>query len=338
MSYEFTSNEMISAAKIFAANIGGFFYRVSDDSFVCSGPVALAVKCKVIRDDKHPKADDIGVIADSHYFSGKFDRPSINACVRIGKALVDKKYTGPLDRYINGLTGVAIKSPIESHGEAKSKKAKYHYLQKWKIGVPKKEFNEEDVPALDAALTILFGPIHIVINVSPENRVKPYFDNELKWCGTCYKQIEQFEIAHGLARKHHKDKSDTDPENLYRTCFDCNRTMIDEHILHYQHKLDTERKEIYYFNTPKARLGNRVMKDMYKIHKHLIELGIEDELDIYHDPLEVYKKLVIKEGMAVILKQCIPDDYVMISKKDAIQRTKSVKTVPKQDNSKCCIL
>ena len=310
---------MITAAKIFAANIAGIYYRVSDDSFVFDSKQphpTLAVKCKIIKNDTLMQHDENNVVSNGHYFVPKFDKSSIEQCRKIGKALADKKYSGPLDRYINGLTGVAIKSPPESHGEAKAKKPKYHYLRSFKVGIPRKEFAEDDVPALDAALGILFGVQQIVINVSPDDRVKDYFENELKWCGTCYKKIEQFEIAHGLARKHHQGKSDTDPENLYRTCFDCNRTMIDEHILHYQHKLDSERKGKYYFNTPKARLGDRVMKDMYDIHKKLNSLGVESNLNTYDDPLEIYRGLIIKNYLVSM----------------------SQNNVNNQKNNKCCIL
>lgn len=286
---------MITTAKIFAANIAEIYYRVSDDTFVCKVPLTLAIKCNVVRDPA-AHADENSVISSQSYFKPKFDHKSLEQCKKIGKALVDKKYVGPLDRYINGLTGVAIKTPAASHGEAKEKKFKYHYLRVWKIGIPKKEFVEEDIPALDAALGILFGQLKIIVE-SPEKIAEEYFKNELQWCGTCRKRIEHYEIAHGLARKHHQAKSNTDPENLYRTCFDCNRTMIDEHILHYQHKLDTERKQKFLANDPMSRFSSRLFVDLYAIHKKLKDLGIEGDMDVYSDPMIIYKTLVIKENM-----------------------------------------
>lgn len=322
---------MATAAKIFAANIAGIYYDVHSDSFLYKDKPVLAIKCALKHNDQI-KSDETNVIAGDHYFRPKYDPKSIEQCKKIGKALIDKKYSGPLDRYINGLTGVPIKTPTETHGEAKAKKPKYYYLTNWKMGIPRKEFAEEDIPALMDALEILFGKIQIVIE-NPDKLAKEYFENELKWCGTCRKRIEQYEIAHGLARKHGKGKSNTDPENLYRTCFDCNRTMIDEHILHYQHKLDSERKEKYLSNDPKSRLGNRALKDMYEIHKKLRDLGIETEdLDKYSDPLDVYKKLVVKEAMAVLLKQYVPDDWILISKKDAKGFKNNANT------SKCCVM
>ena len=99
----------------------------------------LAVKCNVGR-DQNAHADEFGVISSQSYFKPKFDQKSIEQCKQIGKALVDKKYSGPLDRYINGLTGVAIKTPAASHGEAKEKKLKYHYLKSWKLGTPENNF------------------------------------------------------------------------------------------------------------------------------------------------------------------------------------------------------
>jgi hypothetical protein len=330
---------MITAGKIFAANIAKIYYRVSDDNFVVDSkslPIALTIKCKVLRVEQSVSIDENNVIHSiGDHFIPKFDKTSIERCRKIGVTLVDKKYSGPLDRYINGMTGVPIKSPPESNGEAKVKKPKYHYLRNYKIGIPIKEFAEEDIPALDAAFGILFGVVQIKIE-SPEKIAQDYFEDQLKWCGTCRKHIEKFEIAHGLARKHHKDKSDTDPENLYRTCFDCNRSMIDEHILHYQHKLDTDRKTKYLANDPKSRLGNRVMDDMNQIYKRLVDLGIEiDQMNVYNDPLDVYKKLVIKEGMATILKQCINDDYVVVHKKD-ISKIKPGQR--NQSNSSKCII
>jgi hypothetical protein len=330
---------MITTAKIFAANIAKIYYRYSDDNFVVESkslPIALTIKCKVLHVEQASPVDENNVITNDRYFIPKFDKTSIVQCRKIGATLIDKKYSGPLDRFINGITGVAIKSPPESHGEAKAKKLKYHYLRNYKIGIPLGEFAAEDIPALDAAFGILFGVIQIKIE-NPEKIAQEYFEDQLKWCGTCRKRIDKFEIAHGLARKHHKGKSDTDPENLYRTCFDCNRSMTDIHILHYQHKLDVERKDRCLANDPKSRLGNRVLIDMNTIHKRLNDLGIEiEQMNIYDDPLEVYKKLIIKEGMAIILKQCIPDDYVMIGKKD-LPNAKSIKQKI-SNTSRCSVM
>ena len=325
---------MVSVAKIFAANIAGLYYRVSDDAFVYSHPPTLAIKCKTIRIDSQIHANELNIICDNHYFAPKFDPKSLEQCKKIGKSLSDKKYSGPLDRYINGITGVAIKTPTSSHGEAKAKKPKYYYFHQFKVGIPRREFNEEDIPALETAFTILFGQIQIKVE-SPDKIMEEYFQNELKWCGTCKKHIVQFEIAHGLARKHGKGNSNTDPENLYRTCFDCNRNMIDEHILHYQHKLNTEAKKKFLANDPMSRFSSRIFMDMYNTHKKLCDLGIETtELDKYSDPLDVYKSLIIKENMAVLLKEYVPDDWVLVNKKDG--KAKPIKQGKNKTN--CVIL
>ena len=115
--------------------------------------------------------------------------------------------------------------------------------------------------------------------------------------------------------------------------------MIDEHILHYQHKLDRERKQKFLANDPMSRLGSRMMQDTYDIHKKLCDLGIEHEsLNIYDDPLDVFKKLVIKENMAVLLKEYVPDDYVLVHKPSGKQKPVVDKKKTFAVNPKCVIM
>lgn len=327
---------MATAEKIFAANIAGIYYNVESDNFICTTIPTLKISCKVLKySDAELKQsqlhiDACNVLSRGQYFKPKFVESSIEVCKTIGNTLAEKKYAGPLDRFINAITGVAIKNPKGLvPGRAKTK-PKYYYLNIWKLGIPRKQFHEEDIKSFELALNILFGPQQLKL----DDEGKAYFESELKWCGTCKKAIEKFEIAHGLAHKHHDSKgSDKDPENLYRCCFDCNRIMLDEHILHYQHKLDMQRKTKVLSNDPKSRLGDRVMKRIYEIHKQLNDLGLEiDQLDTYSDPLEVYETLVAKQNLAVLTKRIIPNDYIMVSKKVI-----NVKVKPQKNDSKCII-
>ena len=324
------------AEKVFAANIAGIYYNVDNDTFISTGPITLKIACQV---SNHSEAeikqiglhvDSCNVLSRGQYFRPKFVESSIEVCRKIGKTLSDKKYSGPLDRYINEITGVSIKNPAGLiPGRAKTK-PKYYYLNLWKIGIPRKQFAEEDVKSFEAALNILFGPQKPVVN----DDGKAYFDQELRFCGTCKKPIEKYEIAHGLAHAHHNSAgSDKDPENLYRCCFDCNRIMLADHILHYQHKLDMERKKKALSNDPKSRLGDRVMRRIYELHKQLHDLGLEkEEIDTYSDPLIIYETLIAKQNLAVLTKRMIPDDYVVVSKKVISVKVKA------QSDSKCSIM
>jgi hypothetical protein len=325
----------ITASNIFAAKIAGIGYDPTNNRYISAQSCKLSIRCNFSLASNPIFLDENAIYGIKDYIRPLFDAKSLLVCEKIGKVFVDKKYNGPRDSYINAITGTKIKSPLsEEKIEAKATKSKtqkkYFFLSTWKLGIPRKEFAEDDIKHLDTALQILFGLPQIIIN----DHGKEYFENQYKWCGTCKTKIDDgYEIAHGLARKHHKGNSDTESDNLYRTCFDCNRSMKDKHILHHQHQLDTERKEKFLSNDPKSRLGDDVMRRIYEIHKQLHELGLEvEDIDTYNDPLIVYETLINKLYIAQVSNKIIKDDYVLIDKPS--RDSAGLKTVKVKSKSK----